>query len=66
MAITITGGPSDLQCHFGNDNGNTFNTDAACVTHLLEVRQNANLGIAVSVSKSKGAIERLFGIFLGF
>ena len=36
MAITITSGPSDLHCHFGNDNGNT---DAACVTHLLEVRQ---------------------------
>ena len=60
MAITITGGLSDLHCHFGNDNGNTFNTDAACVTHLLEVRYCSN------VSKSKGAIERLFGIFLGF
>ena len=38
MAITITGGSSGLHCHCGNDNGK-INTDAACVMHLLEVRQ---------------------------
>ena len=36
MAIKITGGSSGLHCHCGNDNGNT---NAACVMHLLEVRQ---------------------------
>ena len=36
MPIKITGGSSGLHCHCGNDNGNT---DAACVMHLLEVRQ---------------------------
>ena len=36
MSIKITGGSSGLHCHCGNGNGNT---DAACVMHLLEVRQ---------------------------
>ena len=36
ITITITGGSSGLHCHCGNDNGNT---DAACVMHLVEVRQ---------------------------
>ena len=36
MAITITSGSSGLHCHCGNNIGNT---DAACVMHLLEVRQ---------------------------
>ena len=36
MAITITSGSSGFHCHCGN---NIVNTDAACVMHLLEVRQ---------------------------
>ena len=48
MAITITGGPSSLHCHCGNDNGNA---DAASVKHLLEVRQSFNCYCS-DVSKS--------------
>ena len=36
MDLTITSGSSGLHCHCGNNIGNT---DAACVMHLLEVRQ---------------------------